>query len=72
MEAVWILAGVAAGLMGLIAWKEVAHNRILRDLTAKLMARNLYEYAQVAEDKPQPEMKVKKEKLTDPILGKDF
>jgi hypothetical protein len=72
LEALWTLAGINAGMLALIAWKEVQHAKLVRDLTAKLMARNLYEYATVAEDKPEREAKVKKDKLIDPVLGPDF
>lgn len=72
MDALWMVTGLSVGLLGLLAWKEVSHARLVRDLTAKLMARNLYEYSTVAENKPEQKPKEKKQKLKDPVLGDDF
>ena len=78
MEAmIYVLGGCVVfqslALLGFLAWRESQHKKQIDELTSKIVARTLPEYAQ-AQKTLQPEVKVKpqpagKVKLIDPVMG---
>jgi hypothetical protein len=63
------------GFIALIVFtlvREGQHQRIIRDLTAKILAKDLGEYKQVAEGlhRKAEQVREKKEKIIHPVLGK--
>lgn len=70
----WPLSIVSLGLLAFIAWREWLHCKLVRDLTAKIKAGSIYEYAVAMEEKPK-ERKQQAERanaVSDPVLGPTY
>lgn len=69
---------LGAAFVAMLIWsfvREAQHQKIIRDLTAKIMAKDLDEYKTVAESLPLRIVKKvedKPRKINDPVLGSTF
>lgn len=65
---------IAIGLMAIIVWREMEHKKQIDELTSKLVARSIGEYAsarQAEKTVPPPKPEAPK-KLKDPTLGSHY
>lgn len=72
--AIIVLGAIVVVLLVFTLIREGQYQRLTRDLTAKILARDLGEYKEVAEYLPlkPKQVKKKKDKLNDPILGEHY
>ena len=49
--------------------RERIYAKQIRDLTSKIISKDVYEYRMVMEDKPVVPKKEKQKKIKDPVLG---
>jgi len=62
---------ISFGLLGVMVWQNHDHRRQIDELTSKIVAKSLGDYAfarQTEKSKPEPKPEEKK-KLKDPVLG---
>ena len=49
--------------LGVLVWRESQHQRLVLDLTAKIMAKDLTDYRQIVVDKPREKKEPKPKNL---------
>lgn len=70
-----LLFAIVIVLFGFIAWREARHEKLINELTSKLMARDFTEYSVMTKDiepKTDDRRNQEKKKTLDPVLGGHF
>lgn len=69
------LVTVCIGMLGFLAWRENEHRKQIDELTSKIMARSLNDYAiakQTMSNPLQPKVEKQEKKISDPVLGLQY
>ena len=52
--------------------RERIYAKQIKDLTSKIISKDVYEYHMVMDDKPKPVKKEKPKAIKDPVLGSNY